>query len=589
MQTHNLIQGSPEWLVYRREHFNASDAPAMLGASPYKTRGALLRELHAGVAPEISDQQAYLFARGHKFEGASRGMAEEILGEDLFPVVGSLGRLSASFDGLTMDERTAWEHKMLNDQLRAAFRQMETIAPAQRERAAGRELPLHHRVQMEQQLHVSGAERVLFTASTWGDGGELVEAVHCWYFPDEELRAEILNGWAQFEKDLAAYVVPSVAPAAPAGRAPNVLPALRIEVTGQVTTSNLAEFKATALSAIRSVKRELSTDQDFADAEASVKWCSEIETRLEAAKQHALSQTASIEDLFRTIDYIAAEARRTRLDIDKLVKARKETIREEIVRAARTALQAHAQALAPECAPAALSLGGLGDFAAAVKSKRTVQSLREACDAELARARIALDEQARGIRANLTLYRELATGRESLFYDLGVLLHKAADDFGTAVRHRIGAAEAAEKARAEGERERIRAEEQAKAQREVEVRVREEAAALAKAEGEARARAIAAATPTPTAPAAPAAQPAAAPAAPPPAAANEPATLKLGTISDRLGFSVTAAFVADTLGIAPAQKDGAARLYRESDFPRICVALVAHVNACAARDWRVAA
>jgi predicted phage-related endonuclease len=86
MQSHNLTQGSPEWLAYRREHFNASDAPAMMNVSPYKTRAALLRELHTGIAPEISDQTQYLFDRGHKFEAASRGMAETILGEELYPV-----------------------------------------------------------------------------------------------------------------------------------------------------------------------------------------------------------------------------------------------------------------------------------------------------------------------------------------------------------------------------------------------------------------------------------------------------------------------------------------------------------------------
>jgi predicted phage-related endonuclease len=66
-----------------------------------------------------------------------------------------------------------------------------------------------------------------------------------------------------------------------------------------------------------------------------VKWCGDVETRLEAAKQHALSQTSSIDVLFRTIDEISAEARRVRLEVDKLVKARKESIREEIVHAAR--------------------------------------------------------------------------------------------------------------------------------------------------------------------------------------------------------------------------------------------------------------
>lgn len=560
MQTHNLIQGSPEWLAYRREHNNASDAPAMMGASPYKTRGALLREMHTGIAPEISDQQAYLFTRGHKFEGASRGMAETILGEELFPIVGSAGRLSASFDGLTMDERICWEHKTLNDQLRACFCEMETIAPEYREHAAGRELPLHHRIQMEQQLHVSGAERVLFTASRWSDDGELLEAAHCWYCPDDKLRAAILNGWAQFEKDLAAYVTLAEAPAAATGHAPDTLPALRIEVTGQVTASNLAEFKASALTAIRGVKRELSTDQDFADAEASVKWCAEVESRLEAAKQHALSQTTSIDELFRTIDDIAAEARRTRLDLDKLVKARKDTIREDIVRAARAALQAHAQALAVECAPATVNVAGVGDFATAIKSKRTVQTLREACDAELARSRIALDDQARVIRANLAAFRTLAldVDRGFLFPDLGALAHKGADDFAAVVRQRIADHAAAEEAH------RVAAEAAA--------RIATEAAAAAAAK-----TTQASPAPSVAAPAVPRAAPIAAP--------SETATLKLGVICDRLGFVVNATFVAN-LGIEPFDTNGSAKLYRESDFQRLCAALVAHVNHIAARDWR---
>jgi predicted phage-related endonuclease len=56
--------------------------------------------------------------------------------------VASLDKLSASFDGLTMAENIVWEHKTLNNELRACFRNMETIAPAHREHAAGRELPI---------------------------------------------------------------------------------------------------------------------------------------------------------------------------------------------------------------------------------------------------------------------------------------------------------------------------------------------------------------------------------------------------------------------------------------------------------------
>jgi hypothetical protein len=68
--------------------------------------------------------------------------------------------------------------------------------------------------------------------------------------------------------------------------------------------------------------------------------------------------------------------------------------------------------------------------------------------------------------------------------------------------------------------------------------------------------------------------------APKPVDPAEPATLKLGTICERFGpgFSITAAFVSDTLGIQPAGTDRAAKLYRASDFARICDALVAHIG-----------
>ena len=34
MKTIKLIQGTPEWNAHRAQHWNASDAPAMMGVSP---------------------------------------------------------------------------------------------------------------------------------------------------------------------------------------------------------------------------------------------------------------------------------------------------------------------------------------------------------------------------------------------------------------------------------------------------------------------------------------------------------------------------------------------------------------------------
>ena len=46
-----------------------------------------------------------------------------------------------------------------------------------------------------------------------------------------------------------------------------------------------------------------------------------------------------------------------------------------------------------------------------------------------------------------------------------------------------------------------------------------------------------------------------------------------------LGFTVTAAFLADVLHIPHRGTDKAAKLYRESDWPLICSQLRSHISA----------
>ena len=48
MIIHEVKQGSPEWHALRANTRNASEAPAMMGVSPYKSRSALVREKATG-------------------------------------------------------------------------------------------------------------------------------------------------------------------------------------------------------------------------------------------------------------------------------------------------------------------------------------------------------------------------------------------------------------------------------------------------------------------------------------------------------------------------------------------------------------
>ena len=614
MKTFDLIQGSPEWLAHRAQHFNASDAPAMMGCHPTVTRNDLLKEMHLGLRREFSDfVQERILDKGHHFEALARPLAEQIVGQDLFPVVGTEGPYSASFDGLTMGEDIAFEHKSLNDGLREVMVGEFT----------GADLPAHYRIQMEHQLMVCDGMKVLFMASEWDDDGNLVEERHCWYSPDMELRGQIIAGWAQLKADLDAYVLPEAAAPAPVGKAPETLPALRIEVTGMVTHSNLAEFKATALGAIKSVNRDLKTDQDFADAEQAVKWCGEVESRLEAAKDHALSQTSSIDALFKTIDDISAEARKVRLDLEKLVKARKDSIRGEIVAEAVAAFAAHVREANASVSPMQLPIIS-ADFGGVIKGKRTVASIRSAVDTELARVKVLVNETASRIRVSLNMLEQHAD-KAFLFNDRQALVLKAPDDLSAVIANRLAEHARKEAERMEAERERIRIEEQARAQREANARAAAEARRQAEqqqAEQRAAAQKLAderadfdraqeeGRAAVADAEAATQAQQAILQASAPlldprlvvetpllsdkaTADANardwidsiSPPTLKLGTICERLSFNVSADFMV-MLGYSPKVEKGA-RLFHESDFVDICRAISAHVMAVAKEHERV--
>ena len=432
MKIHNVAQGSAEWHALRAKHFTASEAPAMKGTSKYQTRTDLLTLKKTGITPEVTPSQQYIFDKGHATEASARPLVEAMIGEELYPVVGTLGNLLASMDGATMLGETLFEHKLWNESLAAQVK-------------AG-ELDPHYYWQLEQQLLVSGAERVIFVCSD----GTAENFVSMEYRPVAGRAEQLVEGWKQFEADLAAHEVAD-APSIVVGKAPDELPALRIELTGMVTASNLKVFEQSALAVIDSVKTTLSTDQDFADAKKAVKWCSDVEEAVAAAKKQALSQTQSIEELFSSLDRVSAHARETRLKVDKLVKAQELVVKTIIKQKAEQALLDHIAAINKTLDRVALP-NIHADFAGSMKNKRTIASLQDAVDTELARAKIDASQAADSIRLNLKSIDELAADYTFLFSDVQQLVTKANDDLVTLIKFRIAEHQKDEQAKADAKR-----------------------------------------------------------------------------------------------------------------------------------------
>ncbi|HWH75141.1 MAG TPA: hypothetical protein VNV16_12865, partial [Methylibium sp.] len=200
------------------------------------------------------------------------------------------------------------------------------------------------------------------------------------------------------------------------------------------------------------------------------------------------------------------------------------------------------------------------DFPGVIKGLRTLDSVRNAIDTELARAKIEASALADKVEANLKTID--AAGAPTLFPDKASLVLKAPDDLAAVIAQRI----AAEQKRQDDERERIRAEEAARVEREA-------------ARGE-----VSTARPDPVGGQvdgcrAPESQPGVCSGHAPQDDTSLPAPpIKLGDICARLGFDLRAEFIEITLGIKRCGNDKRTVLFKASDFTRICDALVKHVR-----------
>lgn len=532
MRTLSVKQGSPEWHEARRTHHCASDAPAMMGEGKHESRSALIKRIATGIAPEVDAATQRRFDDGHATEAKARPILEAMLGEDLYPVtvVDDDDYLLASLDGLTLDEGMIFEHKRVNADLVAMIQRGQVDDPA-------------YYWQLEHQLAASGATVVHFCVS---DGTR--ENFHaCTYTAVPGRREALMRGWQMLDEEVANYV-PEAKPEKVVAQAVDKLPAVYIRVDGALTvTSNLAEAPALLKAYIAALPVKPSTDQEFADAEQAIKELKAIEDALAAQETAALASLDSVNQMRQLVAQCDSICSTARLAMTKAVANRKEEIKGEIVAEGIAAIRKHVQGLNARLSGDYMPVV-LPDFAGAIKGKRTVDTLREAMKDCLLKAKIAASEKADLIDANLKIIRALPEAHQALCADVQALVQKPTADLESIITGRVAAQ-----------------------------KVREEAIAAKAAQDEAE-RIAKASAPAPVEPALnpiPELQETRKPQSvwsrP-----NNGERIKVSDISERLGFQVTAEFLASLGWKAEVVKR--AHLYREADFDSICAAIQLHIQ-----------
>lgn len=458
-QIHNLQQGNQDWHDFRFNHRGASETAAMLGLSETVKRNELLLARKTGIAKEFSRfVEERVFPEGHRVEPLARKVIEELIDDELYPVVYSDDLLSASCDGITMDEKIAFECKQYNQTL---FELVENGT-----------VPDTHMPQCQQILMITGAESLYFTVS---DGTKertawtLVKPSDIWF---ESIRA----GWEQFEKDLIDFEVRLPEVKAVAEAKTFLMPS--VVVNGSLAiNSNLPDFGAQLRQFVAGLTADPQTDQDFADLEQAVKDLKLVEDRLTQTEDSALAQIQDVNEMRTAVAELKNLARTARLQSEKLVKTQKEVIKLTILNDAQAKFTAHVKGLQAEIKGVVLSIDA-PDFAGAIKNKRSLDSLREAVDTLLANSKIQANAKAAEYREKLAWCGENAAGFSFLFADLALIIVKPLEDFKLVINSRIEEHKKAEL---------IKAEQAAKEQAEREARLVREAAEKATREAELKA------------------------------------------------------------------------------------------------------
>jgi len=180
MQTVNLIQGSEEWLSYRTKKGGASEVSYLFGCNPFCS---------------ANDQKKYLIGLKLGFNTifmndamrAGNDNESEIMKviEDEFdivtqPLIGYKNNVSASFDGITLDNDVVVEVKHSTKTYEYV---KENGNP-----------PEHYYLQVQQQLHISGAGYAIF-ASMHTDTRDVL---HCIVKRDKDVISDIVSKWDIF-------------------------------------------------------------------------------------------------------------------------------------------------------------------------------------------------------------------------------------------------------------------------------------------------------------------------------------------------------------------------------------------------------
>lgn len=181
-----MEQNTTDWLKWRTEGIGSSDAPVIMGVSPYQSPYELWQ---SKTGRKQTSSANWATRRGHKLEPRARAHIEFLTGLEFAPVLcqhPTFPWLRASLDGYNKETNTILEIK----------------CPGAEDHATAREgnVPSKYLPQLQHQLFVTGAHKVLYFSFTEADNATVFVYADQEYLQKYFIMAS--DFWEKVQKDI---------------------------------------------------------------------------------------------------------------------------------------------------------------------------------------------------------------------------------------------------------------------------------------------------------------------------------------------------------------------------------------------------
>lgn len=145
-------QNTPDWLAWRHKGLGASDSPAIMGESPYKTLFQLWEEKIKPEPPK-GDDNDFIHIKGHRLENVARSHYEFAKGRSFKAKLvehSAHSYLRASLDGYNDESNCAVEFKFIGKDAWIAMAESKKVIDEKK----------HFLIQIQHQYMVTGCKQI---------------------------------------------------------------------------------------------------------------------------------------------------------------------------------------------------------------------------------------------------------------------------------------------------------------------------------------------------------------------------------------------------------------------------------------------